>query len=156
MSNQNPVVQAAINSVIDKSSMASVFHKIVEFNQRVLKIDQRPIGLLNEAETEITVNCLNEEVREFEDAIHEGDLIGAIDALVDNIYFAVGGLYKLGLTPESIEACINEVHNANMEKKLGVNARRGDGQAADAVKPENWVGPEERITEVLDKQVGIE
>lgn len=131
----------------------TVFENIIEFNQRVLGVSPRPLGLLNLAEVEITVKCLNEEVVELELAHEEGDFIGAVDALVDNIYFAVGALYKLGLTGVSIEQCIKAVHAANMEKKLGVNERRGDGQAADAVKPEGWVGPEERISLILDLQI---
>jgi predicted HAD superfamily Cof-like phosphohydrolase len=42
------------------------------------------------------------------------------------------------------------VHEANMEKKLGVVAKRGDGSAADAVKPEGWIPPEGRIEAILD------
>jgi predicted HAD superfamily Cof-like phosphohydrolase len=134
------------------TQIANVFTSVIDFNQRVLHVLPRPLGLLNEAETEITAKCLREESDEFEAAIAEGDFIGAVDALVDSIYFAIGGLYKLGLTAESIEQSIFAVHNANMEKKLGVNARRGDGSAADAVKPEGWVGPEERISVILDRQ----
>jgi hypothetical protein len=37
-----------------------------------------------------------------------------------------------------------------MEKKLGVNAKRGDGSAADAVKPEGWESPEHRIGAILE------
>ncbi len=155
MSNQNPVLQAALNSQINKTQRTNVFTSVIDFNQRVLHVLPRPLGLLNEAETGITIKCLDEEAREFGEAHEQGDLIGAIDALVDSIYFAIGGLYKMGLTAESIEACILEVHAANMEKKLGVNARRGDGSAADAVKPAGWVGPEERIALVLDKQSGL-
>lgn len=130
----------------------TVFDDIVEFNHRVLGIGSRPLGLLNEAELEITVKSLNEEVEELKVAVASGDIIGSVDALVDNIYFAVGALYKMGLYADTIEKCIKAVHAANMDKKLGVNARRGDGTAADAVKPENWVGPEVRIGQILDSQ----
>ena len=37
-----------------------------------------------------------------------------------------------------------------MEKKLGTVAKRAVEGAADAVKPEGWVSPEERIIEILD------
>lgn len=125
---------------------------VVEFNQRVLKIDQRPIGMLLQHEYEISAKCLNEELEEFSDAYATGDLVGMIDAITDLKYFADGILYKMGLTARTIDEVGRAVHEANMEKKLGVNARRGDGSAADAVKPEGWVAPEERIAKILDNQ----
>lgn len=124
--------------------------EVVEFNQQILGIEQRPVGLLSDAELDISVRCLTEEVNEFEDAHNNGDIIGAIDGAVDLLYFGIGVLYKLGLTDEDIGAVCSAVHSANMEKKKGVNERRGDGTAADAVKPEGWVGPEERIAGILD------
>lgn len=153
--NQNPVLQAALNSQINTTCIANVFTSVIDFNQRVLHVLPRPLGLLSASEVDITAKCLREESDEFELAHDEGDFIGAVDALVDSIYFAIGGLYKLGLTAESIEQSILAVHSANMEKKLGINARRGDGSAADAVKPQGWVGPEERISAILDRQPEI-
>lgn len=128
-------------------------HQVVEFNQRVLNIEPRPNDMLNTAEHDISVKCLTEEIDEFVEAHAKGDYIGCVDAIIDLMYFAVGVMYKMGLTPEEMDACMTAVHEANMEKKLGVNHRRGDGSAADAVKPEGWVSPEERIINILDKGV---
>lgn len=128
---------------------------VVSFNQRVLKIEQRPVGLLSGPEQEISLNCLREEIDELEQAIDQGDLVGCVDALIDLKYFADGVLYKLGLTANTIDACGQAVHEANMEKKLGINHHRGDGQAADAVKPEGWKSPEERIATIIDQQMEL-
>lgn len=125
-------------------------HQVVEFNSKVLKISQRPKGMLAEAEFQISENSLKEEIDEFIEAHQSGDFVGCVDAMIDLMYFANGVLYKMGLTPEEIVKCKTAVHEANMEKKLGVNHRRGDGSAADAVKPEGWVSPEERIIDILD------
>lgn len=125
-------------------------HQVVEFNAKVLKISQRPKGMLAEAEFQISEKCLNEEITEFVDAHKAGDVIGCVDAMIDLMYFANGVLYKMGLTPEEIVQCKTAVHEANMEKKLGVNHRRGDGSAADAIKPADWISPEERIIDILD------
>lgn len=123
---------------------------IIDFNQRILGIMQRDPAMLNESEFNISCECLHEEINELKSAHVDGDFIGCIDALIDLRYFAVGVLYKLGLTVEQIEAMDQAVHEANMQKKLGKKAGRGDGIAADAVKPENWVSPEERIANILD------
>ena len=124
--------------------------EVVHFNQVILGIEQRPVGLLNDAELNISIKSLNEEIDEFETEHANGNIIGAIDGIVDLLYFGIGVLYKMGLSDEEIGQVCSAVHNANMDKKKGVNARRGDGSAADAVKPENWVGPEERIASILD------
>lgn len=131
----------------------SFTNQVVDFNVRVLKIDQRPKDLLKPAEFEISEKCLKEEIDEFLEAHKHGDFIGCVDAMIDLMYFANGVLYKMGLTPEEITKCKTAVHEANMEKKLGVNERRGDGTAADAIKPFDWVSPEERIMDILDGKI---
>jgi len=124
--------------------------QVVEFNQSVLKIEQRAVDMLKQNEFEISMKCLQEEVDEFEEAFKSGDLIGCIDAIIDLKYFAVGVMYKMGLTPDAMKKCMSAVHEANMEKKLGVVAKRETAGAADAVKPAGWVSPEERIINILD------
>ena len=123
---------------------------VINFNATVLGIEQRQLGMMPEAESTITVACLAEEATEFADAVEAGDFIGQVDALIDSIYFATGALYKLGLNSDQIDACMSAVHDANMTKRKGVNAKRGDGSAADAVKPTDWVSPEERIGSILE------
>lgn len=124
--------------------------QVVEFNQKVLKIEQRECAMLNDAEYNISVKCLHEEIHEFSEAHSHGDFIGCVDGMIDLMYFATGVLYKLGLTAQEIDMCSSAVHEANMEKKLGVNHHRGDGSAADAIKPADWAPPEERIATILD------
>lgn len=128
---------------------------VVEFNQKILKIEPRMIGTLPESEFQISVRCLHEEIQEFQDAYENGDIIGMIDAITDLKYFGDGVLYKMGLTASTIDKVGDAVHAANMTKERGVVSRRGDGSAADAVKPAGWVSPEERIGAILDEQQGL-
>lgn len=126
----------------------NVASDIIDFNQLILGIEQREKGLLAPDEFAISHKCLAEEVEEFIIAHDAGNLIGSIDAIIDNIYFAFGILYKLGLNAEEINRCIAAVHLCNMTKKRGTNAKRDTG-AADAIKPADWIGPEDRIKEIL-------
>lgn len=125
------------------------YKQVVEFNQQVLKIDPRELNLLSPSELGITFDCLTEEVGEFLTAHSDRDIIGAIDAIIDLMYFAQGVLYKIGISPEMYEKIFTAVHEANMSKQLGVKAGRGDGIAADAIKPEGWAPPEARIRSIL-------
>ena len=105
--------------------------------------------LLTDAELKLACNQLREEVEEFEEAHDVKDFIGAIDANLDIMYFAMGNLHKMGLTPDEVMQCFTAVNHCNMTKRKGVVERRGDGSAPDAVKPEGWIGPEVRIADIL-------
>jgi predicted HAD superfamily Cof-like phosphohydrolase len=122
---------------------------VVAFNREVLSIYPRKKSLLESAELDQTTKCLREEVDELERAHQNTDFIEGVDALIDLIYFAVGGLYRMGLTSEEMTQCSEIIHNCNMRKEKGVVRRRGDGSAADAVKPDGWKGPEELMAIVL-------
>jgi predicted HAD superfamily Cof-like phosphohydrolase len=122
---------------------------VVAFNRDILGIDRRTKSLLEAAELDQTTKCLREEIDELERAHQNTDFIEGVDALIDLVYFAIGGLYRMGLSPEEIAQCAEIIHNCNMRKEKGVVWRRGDGSAADATKPSGWKGPEELMAVVL-------
>jgi predicted HAD superfamily Cof-like phosphohydrolase len=126
----------------------SFAHAIVAFNRQILKIEPRPLGPLEGGELDATIKAFDEELTEFKDAVASGDFIGQIDALTDLKYFIDGALYKMGLTADQINDVNMAVHDANMQKKLGIVEKRGN-PLGDAVKPEGWVSPEERIGKIL-------
>lgn len=80
---------------------------------------------------------LGEELREFEGS--HGDLEAQTDALVDLIYVALGRLVEMGVAPgPAFEA----VHEANMRKARGANAKRPSSGGVDATKPAGWEPPD--------------
>lgn len=125
--------------------MYKLFSKVEHFNQEVLRLRKPQLGELPADQRAHLINSMLEEVGEFQEAAENGDFIGSVDALIDLIYFAVGGLHKLGLNVDDAEFTFMAVHQANMEKQLGVKASRAVGNAPDAIKPKDWVSPEERI-----------
>jgi predicted HAD superfamily Cof-like phosphohydrolase len=82
---------------------------------------------------------LHEEATELEEACDEGDLVKAVDALGDSIYFGVGGFVVLG---HDMMPFWGNIQGANMAK-LGADGkpiiRESDGKV---MKPEGWVPPE--------------
>lgn len=124
-----------------------MFAEVVQFNQEVIKIQPRQLGLMKDEEVKFTEAALLEEIEELMEAHENGDIIGCIDALIDGIIFAIGALYKLGMTPDQMRECFLAVHQANMTKKKGVTSR---GHENDAIKPEGWVSPEVRIGQILE------
>ena len=73
------------------------------------------------------------------------------DKHIDAIVYAVGGAYKLGLTPQQLEAGIAAVMHSNM-KKIGA----GKDEHGKALKPDNWPEIEaeqvKKLQAILDKR----
>ena len=116
---------------------------VIAFNRDLLGIPQRPIGPLPDAELEHLIKCLHEEfIVELRTAAMAQDVVAKVDSILDGIYFAIGGLYKMGLNPD-------QIHEKNMEKKAGTVARRAVEGAVDAVKPADFIPPEIEIARIL-------
>ena len=73
------------------------------------------------------------------------------DKHIDAIVYAVGGAYKLGLSPQQLEAGIAAVMHSNM-KKIGA----GKDEHGKALKPDNWSEIEaeqtRKLQAILDKR----
>jgi len=125
--------------------------QVIEFNKHVIGVKDREITPLSAPEARFTYKALLEESEEFNEAFEMGDIIGCVDALIDIQVFAIGALFKMGLDESHITRCMNAVCDANAQKHGGhLNKARSESAVTDAVKPEGWVGPEERIANVLD------
>lgn len=117
------------------------------FNDVALHIVQ-PLAptMLDRNNVEWMKKALHEEVQELVDAT---SVVDQVDALLDACVFALGGLYKMGLTAEQAHACLDAIMDANMEKKAGVNPQRATEGVMDAVKPQGWVPPEARMHKII-------
>lgn len=129
-----------------------MFAEVIAFNEMIGNLKKEKPVLPSEAEARWIHAALNEEADEFVEACElDADLVAAVDALIDSIYFGIGGLHRLGLTEDQMRRCFLAVHQKNMEKRAGLNANRpNDGTVPDATKPVNWVGPEDQIREILN------
>lgn len=130
--------------------MKEAAQAVIDFNTLIIKIEPRPIGPMSDAEFRHLHKCLREE---FSDEFYIGhinqDVIQMADALLDGMYFALGGLYKMGLNAEQIRNCFMAIHEANMTKKSGIVEKRAIEGANDAVKPSHWISPETQIAGIL-------
>ena len=128
--------------------MNSMSDDVAEFHQKVLGLHSPPTPTLVSQEFVLErFKFLMEEVDEFLEAGLEGDLVKAVDGLLDTVYVALGTLFQMGIPAQ---ACWDLVQQANMTKKLGVTKR---GNAVDAVKPIGWVGPEAGIAAILGRTI---
>lgn len=131
--------------------MTTPHSKVVTFNQQILGVQPRKLGLMRPDEFSLSLTQLREEIKEMEDAYDEGGLVGVVDGLIDLHFYLLGVIYKHGIPEILYEKLFDQVYQANMTKVRGVNAKReGFGDAADAVKPEGWIAPEDRISRLLE------
>ena len=88
---------------------------------------------------------MQEEIEEFLEA---SKVIDQADAMIDLIYFALGTLVEIGVTPNRL---FEIVHEANMTKLWpdGKVHRRADGKV---IKHSSWRPPEPRIAEEVARQ----
>lgn len=128
--------------------MSNVFKSVEEFNVKVVGVDRIAPKPLDDEEFGFFTGCLKEEIEELEEA-HGQDFIAEVDAIIDLVYFAVGGLCRMGIPANVQERLFDIVHNANMQKNSGSKDRQVT-HSLDAVKPEGWEPPEEKIAECLD------
>lgn len=123
---------------------------VYKFNTELLGVKTGNPHLLKDSEQAWLMLALREELNEFDTAHHSDSLVDSVDALLDLVYFAIGGCVRMGLTAEQIEECFNTIHQANMNKKMGVKeSRPQDGSVADAIKPTDWVAPEEKMKAII-------
>ena len=122
---------------------------VIEFQEKILGIPKPEKGLEKPAQVTWLMNALREEIDEYDDAVADEDYIGAVDALIDLLYFAIGGLHRMGLSADDMAICGQIVHRANLRKKKGIVEKRGDGTVADAVKTEVFVSPEDLMRHYL-------
>lgn len=94
---------------------------------------------------DLRCDLLEEETEEFVCAVKLGDLPGAVDALCDVIYVALGAAVTFGVDLAPVFA---EVHRSNMAKVGG--PVREDGKK---LKPEGWKPPD--VAGLIQHQVDV-
>ena len=129
----------------------SKLQMVKEFNNEI--INMPTVKFAQDLPTE-RVNwfgkVIREELDEFRDAYLVNDNVGMLDALIDMTYFILGRVQECGFTEAQWDKCFAAVHEANMTKRKG---NKGRGSDIDAIKDADWVGPEARITEILNQSV---
>lgn len=120
-------------------------HLMTRVAQMYLKYGYSYMGpprSLNYQKRSDRIKMMQEELDEF---AHSSTTVEQYDAILDLIVFAVGTLEQMGLP---LKSGFDAVMDANMQKKAGIKDSRGI--VDDLVKPDNWVGPEEKLQEIFD------
>ena len=90
---------------------------------------------------------LLEELAEYSQAITKKDTAGALDALVDIVYIALGTAWLFNLP---FEKAWKEVQTANMKKVRAKSKSKKRGTAFDVIKPKGWQAP--NIDQIVEEE----
>jgi predicted HAD superfamily Cof-like phosphohydrolase len=90
---------------------------------------------------------LMEELAEYTNAITKKDAAGALDALVDIVYIALGTAWLFNLP---FEKAWNEVQKANMSKIRAKDKTGKRGTKFDVIKPKDWKAP--NIEKIIEEE----
>ena len=116
------------------------FHKKYKFEKN------EKVGIPDDNElVNFRTSFLMEELAEYTQAITKKDAAGALDALVDIVYIALGTAWLFNLP---FEKAWKEVQKANMSKIRAKDQTGKRGTKFDVIKPKDWKAPNiERIVE---------
>jgi len=116
------------------------FHKKYGFEKN------EKVGIPDDNElVNFRTSFLMEELAEYTNAITKKDAAGALDALVDIVYIALGTAWLFNLP---FEKAWKEVQKANMSKIRAKDKTGKRGTKFDVIKPKDWKAPNiERIVE---------
>lgn len=115
-------------------------HDVLAFQQKFQVPMASAPAFLDPQAFDFRFRFMHEELQEFCDAHHEGDMHGAADALVDLAYVLHGTALMMGLPwPRLWE----EVQRANIAKERATYAGQSKrGSALDVIKPPGWKAPD--------------
>lgn len=117
--------------------------KVEQFNRSVIALPiPARLKVLSKPRLTFANAALQEEIKEFNNAVNVGDVLDAADALIDLIYFALGRLVEMGVPAVAV---MDEVHRANMGKQRGELSKRPGSLGYDAVKPAGWRAPDHTL-----------
>jgi predicted HAD superfamily Cof-like phosphohydrolase len=122
------------------------FHKKYKFEKN------EKVGIPDDNElVNFRTSFLMEELAEYTQAITKKDAAGALDALVDIVYIALGTAWLFNLP---FERAWDQVQKANMSKIRTKSKSKKRGTSFDVVKPKGWTAPdiEQIIEEEREKQ----
>ena len=108
----------------DKINAVKEFH-----NAFGLGVSETPIGDLGEQKNLLRFNLMDEENKEYLEAVKNNDLVEVADALGDMLYILCGTILEHGMQ-HKIEAVFAEIQRSNMSK-LGADGKpiyREDGK----------------------------
>lgn len=142
MGTEGLILTGVAHLICEKALVNSMAKDVEDFHVKYgIQYEGHP-RMLDKELSKFRIARAKEEIKEYAAAsvLHE-----KLDALIDEIYIALGTLHLHGFSPLVIQEAWDRVHKANMAKELASEANPGKhGSPIDIVKPAGWVAPDHR------------
>lgn len=113
-----------------ETSFQQLIQAVKEFHDAFgVQNNYSPTTEIPEDQKQLRFDLMNEENKEYLEAVQNNDLVEVADALGDQLYILCGTILKHGLQ-DKIEEIFHEIHRSNMSK-LGADGKpiyRADGK----------------------------
>ena len=115
----------------------SNFEKVGEFMKTFGQDVKNKAKFPSEKIIKLRYNLIEEELKEFKEALKKNDLKEVADALTDILYVTYGAGHAFGI---DLDKCFQEVQNSNMSK-LGKNGKPIFNEFGKVMKGPNYFKP---------------
>ena len=116
----------------------SNFERVKKFMQTFGQQIKEKAEFPNEKITKLRYELIEEELREFKEAIDKKDIKEVADALTDILYVTYGAGHAFGI---NLDKCFQEVQNSNMSK-LDQNGKPIYNEKGKVMKGPNYFKPD--------------
>ena len=106
---------------------------------KFMTASDQTVGELNEAQYKLYLDLMEEEWKELQVALANGDRVEQLDALLDFIVVTTGAIHSAGFDGEGGWKEVMSTNFAKIDKETGKVRKREDGKV---LKPLGWVPPE--------------
>lgn len=107
--------------------------------EKFMRACDQTVGEFNEAQYKLYLDLMEEEWKELQTALANGDRVEQLDALLDFIVVTTGAIHSAGFNGEGGWKEVMGTNFAKIDKETGKVRKREDGKV---LKPIGWVPPD--------------
>jgi predicted HAD superfamily Cof-like phosphohydrolase len=103
-----------------------------------MKACDQSVGKFNKAQYTLYSNLIEEEFKEFNEAVAAGNRVEQLDALLDILVVTIGAIHSGGFKGQAGWKEVMATNFAKIDKETGKVRKREDGKV---LKPTGWTAP---------------
>ena len=107
--------------------------------EKFMRACDQTVGEFNEAQYKLYLDLMEEEWKELQLALTNGDRVEQLDALLDFIVVTTGAIHSAGFDGEGGWKEVMSTNFAKIDQETGKVRKREDGKV---LKPVGWVPPD--------------
>jgi predicted HAD superfamily Cof-like phosphohydrolase len=107
--------------------------------EKFMKACGQSVDKYNQQQYLMYVGLIEEESKEFDQALLDNDRVEQLDALIDILVVTIGAIHSGGFDAEGAWKEVMSTNFAKIDKDTGLVRKREDGKV---LKPVGWVAPD--------------